>query len=82
MTVDEPVQFRPHEQHVAKPFEYHNYNKSDKIALHSGPPVDARPLTLDAKQSTHTEEPIMSTLKQLVEVQTRQAELSALLTVA
>ena len=34
-------------------------NKSDKIALHSGPPVDARPLTLNAKQSTHTEKPII-----------------------
>lgn len=76
---DEHVHVPSHEQHIARPFEYHDHNKSE-IALHSGPHVDARPLTLGAKQSTHTGEPIMNTLKQLVEVQTRQAELSAWLT--
>ena len=76
---DEHVQFPLHEQHVTRPFEYQTQSESE-TALHSGPPIDARPLTLDPKQLTYTGEPITTTLKQLVEVQTLQAELSALLT--
>lgn len=53
-----------HKQHLAKP-EYENDYKPlrSETAIHLGPPVDTRPLTLDAKHSTQTAEPITNTLK-------------------
>ena len=73
-----------HQQHLAKPVEYkNNYQVQSEPAraIQLESQVHTRPSILDPKPSTpETAEPIITTLRQLAEVQTRQAELSALLT--
>ena len=73
-----------HQQHLAKPVEYKNnyqVQSEPERAIQLESQVHTRPSILDPKPSTpETTEPIITTLRQLADVQTRQAELSALLT--
>ena len=73
-----------HQQHLAKPVEYKNnyqVQSEPERAIQLESQVHTRPSILDPKPSApETAEPIITTLLQLAEVQTRQTELSALLT--